>query len=111
MSSLTRKHLCILLFLSCAFFQNSVRAQHTFSICAVDTLTGEVGSAGASCIDGSVVISDVFPGFGVVHTQAAYISFNQIYAEGLMADSLLPQQIIDSLITNDAFGDSSVRQY
>ncbi len=45
-------------------------AQHTFSIVAVDPFTGEVGSAGASCIANSYIISDIHPGYGVIHTQA-----------------------------------------
>ena len=44
--------------------------QHTFSIVAVDTLTGEIGSAGATCGDsiiwagtpGAYIISDILPG-------------------------------------------------
>jgi len=52
--------------------------QDTFSICAIDTVTGEVGSAGASCIDenaiagGCIILSDVLPGVGVIHTQAGF---------------------------------------
>ena len=42
----------------------------TFSIVAVDLETGEVGSAGASCISGSIIISDVHPGLGAIHTQS-----------------------------------------
>ena len=30
-------------------------AQDTFSIVAVDTVTGQIGSAGASCIDNSAI--------------------------------------------------------
>jgi hypothetical protein len=44
-------------------------AEATFSIAAVDPGTGEVGSAGASCISGSLILSDVHPGVGVVHTE------------------------------------------
>ncbi|GIV34516.1 MAG: hypothetical protein KatS3mg031_2051 [Chitinophagales bacterium] len=84
-------------------------AQHTFSICAVDTVTFEVGSAGASCINNSAIISDLFPGFGVVHTQAAYIIFNQIRARNFMRDSLTPQEMLDSLIAGDSQPD--IRQY
>ena len=44
-----------------------LRAQDTFSIVAVDPATGEVGSAGASCLDnisvpgsgGAIIISDI----------------------------------------------------
>ena len=43
--------------------------QHTFSIVAVDTMTGEIGSAGATCGDSIIwpgtwayIISDILPG-------------------------------------------------
>ncbi|MBC8045951.1 MAG: DUF1028 domain-containing protein [Fimbriimonadaceae bacterium] len=86
-------------------------AQDTFSICAVDLVTGEVGSAGASCIPGSKIISDIHPGVGVVHTQAYYILGNQNYAEDLMDAGYSPEQIIDSLIANDVLDDPTYRQY
>src|SRR5688500_5536204 len=81
-----------------------LNAQDTFSICAVDTVTGEVGSAGASCIDGTqiaggvVIISDVHNGVGVIHTQSYWLIQNQNYANSLMVAGLSPQQIIDSLV-------------
>ena len=56
----------------------------TFSIVAVDTTTGEVGSAGGSCIAGSIIISDIHPGIGAIHTQSYYLSANQNYASMLM---------------------------
>ena len=94
-----------------------IHAQDTFSICAVDTVTGEIGSAGASCIGapqipvGCYILSDVIPGVGVIHTQAWYLSANQNYAHGLMTDGLLPQAIIDSLVANDAQNNPTLRQY
>lgn len=105
--------LAAILLLSAAVSQ----AQDTFSICAVDTVTGEVGSAGASCIDQSAIaggvriISDVHPGVGVVHTQSYYHSGNQAYARSLMNMGLSPQQIIDSLVMHDVAGNPAVRQY
>jgi uncharacterized Ntn-hydrolase superfamily protein len=92
-------------------------AQDTFSICAVDSVTGEVGSAGASCIDGTqipggvVIISDVQNGIGVIHTQASWNSSNQSYANWLMFMGLLPQQILDSLTANDINNNPNIRQY
>ena len=56
----------------------------TFSIVAVDTNTGEVGSAGGSCIAGSIIISDIHPGIGAIHTQSYYLPANQNYASTLM---------------------------
>lgn len=85
------------------------RAQDTFSITAVDPVTGLVGSAGASCIAGSIILSDVHPNRGVIHTQAQYNATNQLVARNLMNAGFTPQQIIDSLILRDA--NHSIRQY
>jgi uncharacterized Ntn-hydrolase superfamily protein len=87
------------------------RAQDTFSIVAVDPATGMVGSAGASCISGSMMISDVHPGVGAIHTQAYYLAANQAYAHSLMDAGFTPGEIIDSLVAHDAGGDPSIRQY
>ena len=89
----------------------AVHAHATFSIVAVDPVTGEVGSAGASCIAGSIIISDVFPGAGAIHTQAFYISTNQANARQRFLAGDSPQQIIDWLINNDVQGNPTIRQY
>ena len=73
----------------------------TFSIVAVDTTTGEVGSAGGSCIAGSIIISDVHPGVGAIHTQSYYLSANQNYASTLMDEGYSPLEIIQLLEEND----------
>jgi uncharacterized Ntn-hydrolase superfamily protein len=83
----------------------------TFSICAVDLSTGQVGSAGASCIAGSIILSDVHPGVGVIHTQAYYLAQNQSYARQLMNQGLSPQQIIDSVVAHDYQSNPTIRQY
>ena len=63
--------------LAALVFVHSVNAQDTFSIVAVDTITGEVGSAGASCVDlfsagitDIGFLGDLFPGVGAINTQA-----------------------------------------
>ena len=88
-----------------------VKAAATFSIAAIDPVTGEVGSAGASCVSGSIILSDVHPGVGVVHTQSFWNSQNQQYARMLMNQGYAPEAIIDSLVANDAQGNPGVRQY
>lgn len=90
---------------------NNTEAQDTFSICAVDPVTGEVGSAGASCVNDCTILTDVHPGYGVVHTQASWLSANQNYAKTLMNLRLPPQAIIDSLVLHDAQNNPSIRQY
>jgi len=96
-------------------------AQDTFSIVALDTLTGEIGSAGASCLDniqfpgsnGAYIISDILPGRGAIHTQSFWLAANQANARLRMQEGLSPQQIIDWLKANDAQGGFSWvnRQY
>ncbi|MCI0448474.1 MAG: DUF1028 domain-containing protein [Chlorobi bacterium] len=99
------------LFLLFCFSGKTLNAQDTFSITAVDPVTGLVGSAGASCIAGSIILSDVHPNRGIIHTQALWNSQNQNYARNLMNMGLSPQQIIDSLIAHDAQNNPTVRQY
>ena len=86
-------------------------AQATFSIVAVDTVTGAVGSAGASCIAGSKMINDLIPNIGGVNTQAYYLSTNQINAHALLAAGLTADSIINWLTLNDAEGSPAYRQY
>ena len=83
----------------------------TFSIVAVDTLNHQVGSAGASCIGNSVIISDIHPGLGAIHTQSYYLQYNQNYASELMSLGLSPSEIIDMLVENDIQNNSGIRQY
>ncbi len=86
----------------------------TFSIVAVDPVTGEIGSAGATCIgaeDGAIVISDIVLGTGVIHTQSFYSPTNQNNARVRMEAGDSPQQIMDWLFANDAGNDATLRQY
>jgi len=83
----------------------------TFSIVAVDTNTGEVGSAGGSCIANSIIISDIHPGYGAIHTQSYWMSANQSYASSLMEEGYTPSEIIDLLQENDIQNNPSIRQY
>jgi len=101
----------LLLVISCSLMTVSAPAQDTFSIVAVDSVIGIVGGAGASCVAGVIVISDVHPGVGGIHTQARWLPSNQDYARTLMNQGHTPQQIIDSLVAHDAEGDPTRRQY
>ena len=83
----------------------------TFSIVAVDSETGEIGSAGGSCIAGSIIISDLHIGQGVIHTQSYYHPTNQSNASNYMNQGNSPQEIIDYLIANDVANNPGIRQY
>jgi uncharacterized Ntn-hydrolase superfamily protein len=101
-----------LLMLPLLLFATVLHAQHTFSIVAVDPVTGEVGSAGASCLGLDVsLISDVHPGVGAIHTQAQYSSNNQAVASDLLNQGYTPQQIVDTMVAYDVDDNSSIRQY
>lgn len=98
-------------------FAQYVQSQDTFSIVAVDTITGEIGSAGASCIDesqiegGALIISDVIPGRGAIHTQSYWNATNQQNAHDRMVEGMSPEEIIQWLSTHDAQNNPAVRQY
>lgn len=86
-------------------------AAATFSIVAVDPATGEVGSAGATCVTNAIQISIVQPGIGAMHTQATTLWRNSVNATALLAAGTPPQQIIDWLVANDDAGTPTIRQY
>jgi len=93
--------------------------QHTFSIVAIDSITKEVGSAGATCGDaviwpgtpGAVLISDIIPGLGAIHTQSYWNEQNQDKAHEKLVEGYTAEEIINWLIYNDAENNPSVRQY
>ena len=91
-------------------------AQDTFSIVAVDTMTNEIGSAGASCVGaingvGAYIISDVVEGVGAIHTQASWLTANQQTAHQQMLLGKSPQEIMDWMTTHDAQSNPTIRQY
>ncbi|MEM9919620.1 MAG: DUF1028 domain-containing protein [Bacteroidota bacterium] len=98
-------------------------AQDTFSIIAADPSTGEIGSAGASCVVGVGnqglidIIAKIIPGRGGINSQA-YVcipNVNLNNASIQMANGASPSEIIDYLMDNDACGsrnfDPRYRQY
>lgn len=107
-----------LLFITCT---GPTWAQDTFSIVAVDSITGEVGSAGASCLDnnlfpgsnGAIIISDVIPGRGAIHTQAQWNQANQAKAKQQLLAGKSPAEVMTFMATpiNDANFNPSIRQY
>ena len=107
-------------------------AQHTFSIVAVDPVTGEVGSAGASCLDVTNrgmsadiisqllkfclkniknLISQLFPNKCSINCQAHYNPANQLIAKQRLNSGYSPGDIIEWLITHDVDGFPAYRQY
>ncbi len=92
-------------------------AQHTFSIVAVDIETGEVGSAGATCLDnGASIISGLVPGKGAMNSQSLVCTpenLNLIKGLGLIDEGYSPTEILENLFMDDVCGaeDNQYRQY
>ena len=110
------KKLLIILFI--IFYVKNVISQDTFSIVALDSITGEVGSAGASCVDMFMTgfstndfLGQLIPNIGAINTQAWYNSTNQTNATNRMNLGDTPNQIIDWLILNDVQSAPELRQY
>lgn len=116
------KKLAAFLYFLCAV--SLLRAQDTFSIVAVDPETGEVGSAGATCVPGIgayggvVLLSGIIPGRGGVNAQAWICINPHINLDNAierMDEGLSPQEVIGWLLENDeCFSqnyDPSYRQY
>jgi uncharacterized Ntn-hydrolase superfamily protein len=107
----------ITLFTFLILFFGASQAQDTFSIVAIDTITGEIGGAGASCIDesaipgGVLIINDIIPGRGAIHTQSYWNATNQNNAHNRMMEGMSPQEIIDWLVAHDSQNNPVVRQY
>ncbi len=96
----------------------SVNSQDTFSIVAMDPITGEVGSAGASCVDLDAAnlptddfLGELFPGVGAINSQAYYVPANQANARARMNAGDTPSEIIEWLINNDVSNQPQLRQY
>lgn len=107
----------IYIFLSIIYISAELFSQDTFSIVAVDTVTGEVGGAGASCLDNSdisggvLIINELHPGKGAIHTQAYWRYGNQRLAGNQMDLGMSPEEIVVWLQENDVDGNPSIRQY
>ncbi|MGK0365535.1 MAG: putative Ntn-hydrolase superfamily protein [Saprospiraceae bacterium] len=115
-------------FLFFSLFAFTLQAQDTFSIVAVDPETGEVGAAGASCIDdddcggcgGVIIISGLIPGRGGMNSQAYACIPNVNLQNGIeqLNTGSNPQEAMDWVIANDAClsgggtnNNSAYRQY
>ena len=84
---------------------------------SIDSATGEIGSAGASCVDlipigyATSFLSDLIPGIGGANTQAAYLSLNQRNAKTRINRKDSAHVVRDWLIQNDAEVNPEIRQY
>jgi len=118
MQTILKMNKLIALILLITFVTLEIQAQDTFSIVAVDTITGEVGSAGASCVNlfqtnfsDDSFLGELFPNVGAINSQAYYIPTNQVSARNRMNMGDTPSQIIEWLVENDVQSQPQLRQY
>jgi uncharacterized Ntn-hydrolase superfamily protein len=93
-------------------YHAAVQDQSTFSIVAVDPITGDVGAAGASCVPISAATLAAFaPGQGAAAIQAAYTPKNQSQVLDLLLQGKSASQIIDH-VSRDGYDEMvDDRQY
>lgn len=72
-------------------------AHATWSIIAVDRVTGEIGIAGASCTFDVQGIASIVPGKGAIVVQAASSYFARIKGVELMDGNATPEQIMAAM--------------
>jgi len=101
----------------------TLSAQHTFSIVAIDAETGEIGTAGATCLTsqdcggcgGAIIITDIVAGKGAINAQAQICIPNVNLNNGkqLIDDGLGADEVLAGLLQNDLCGSGGVndRQY
>lgn len=92
------------------FYAFFTQAQDTFSIIAADETTGEIGAAGASCVDGIAqfggikILNKIIPGRGGVNAQA-WICINPHSnleaAVEQLEEGLSPEEVIEWITQND----------
>lgn len=98
-----KRRIFLALFVHAAFLSG---AQDTFSILAFDSVTREVGGAGASCVDLNQTpyhdhfIIELFSDTGAVATQAQYFPFSQAAARTRMRAGDSPAQMMAWLSAN-----------
>ncbi|WP_299765715.1 DUF1028 domain-containing protein [uncultured Dokdonia sp.] len=108
MPSSSRKS--ILVFYTCivAFFL-STTAHATWSIIAVDRVTGEIGIVGASCTFDVQGIASIVPGKGAIVVQAASSYFARMKGVNLMMTDASPEKILEAM--KDKEFDPEKQQY
>lgn len=85
----------------------------TYSIVAVDTVTGEVGGAGTSCLGGGdvFVIYRAVPGRGALHAQARYDEAQRDRAAELLGQGESASDVLAVVTRVSADPNVALRQY
>ena len=90
----------------------ATQERSTYSIVAIDPVTGDVGAAGASCVPISASsLAALVPGKGAAAIQAAFITENQTEVFNLLSQGKTASEITRQ-ISNDTYDSNfEIRQY
>ncbi len=95
-----------------SFYNTITRDRSTYSIVAVDPLSGDVGIAGASCVPISAgAMTTMLPGVGVAATQAAYTPQNHARVFELLRQGATAREIIKFMSDYSYDANVDIRQY
>ncbi len=84
----------------------------TWSIVAVDPITGDVGAAGASCVPvNASVLAALVPGKGAAAVQAEFLIQNRDHVFELLQEGLPAETIVEMMTTNSNDTNLGLRQY
>ena len=90
----------------------AAQERSTYSIVAVDPVTGDVGIAGASCVPISAGgMTTLVPGKGAAATQAAFTLQNQAKVFDLLRQGATASEIIEFVSDDSYDADVEIRQY
>jgi uncharacterized Ntn-hydrolase superfamily protein len=95
-----------------SLYEVAVQKRSTYSIVAVDPVTGNVGVAGASCVPISAGgMTTLVPGKGAAATQAAFTLQNQAKVFDLLLQGATASEIIEFVSDDSYDADVEIRQY
>jgi len=95
-----------------SFYNAVAQERSTYSIVAVDPVTGDVGIAGASCVPISAgAMTTMFPGMAVAATQAAYTPQNHAKMFELLRQGATASEIIAFVSDYSYDANVDIRQY
>lgn len=88
-------------------------ADATWSIAAMDSVTGDVGVAAASCVPGLHAdgLASLVPGVGVAVTQASWTVENHRRVFAALSDGVAAEEVLARAIDSDIDADVELRQY
>lgn len=93
-------------------YKVATQERSTYSIVALDPMTGDVGIAGASCVPISAgAMTTLVPGKGAAVTQAGFIPQNQAKVFDLLRQGANASEIIKFMSDDSYDANAEIRQY